>query len=68
MTRVSRGTTYLIHIQLCSGTVTRVSRCTPYLIHIQYHKKQVELIYKDCSKLFVRFIRNNLNPVVHILA
>ena len=28
MTRVSRCTTYLIHIQLYSGTVTRVSRCT----------------------------------------
>ena len=24
-----------------------------------------ELIYKDWSKLFVRFIRNNLNQVVH---
>jgi len=27
-----------------------------------------ELIYKDWSKLFVRFIRNNLNQVVHSLA
>ena len=30
--------------------------------------KKFELIYKDWSKLFVRFIRNNLNQVVHILA
>ena len=27
--------------------------------------KKFELIYKDWSKLFVRFIRNNLNQVVH---
>ena len=27
-----------------------------------------ELIYKDWSKLFVRFIRNNLNQVVHTLS
>jgi hypothetical protein len=30
--------------------------------------KKFELIYKDWSKLFVRFIRNNLNQVVHTLA
>jgi hypothetical protein len=31
----------------------------------QYHsQKMFELIYKDWSKLFVRFIRNNLNQVV----
>ena len=30
--------------------------------------KNFELIYKDWSKLFVRFIRNNLNQVVHTLA
>jgi hypothetical protein len=35
----------------------------------QYHsKKKFELIYKDWSKLFVRFIRNNLGHVVHTLA
>jgi hypothetical protein len=35
----------------------------------QYHsKKKFELIYKDWSKLFVRFIRNNLNHVVRTLA
>jgi hypothetical protein len=35
----------------------------------QYHsQKMFELIYKDWSKLFVRFIRNNLNQVVHTLA
>jgi hypothetical protein len=34
-----------------------------------YHnKKKFELIYKDWSKLFVPFIRNNLNQVVHTLA
>ena len=27
-----------------------------------------ELIYNDWSKLFVRFIRNNLNQVVHTFA
>ena len=31
------------------------------------NKKKFELIYKDWSKLFVRFIRNNLNQVVHTL-
>ena len=31
-------------------------------------KKKFELIYQDWSKLFVRFIRNNLNQVVHTLA
>jgi hypothetical protein len=30
--------------------------------------KKFELIYKDWSKLFVRFIRNNLNQVVHTLS
>jgi hypothetical protein len=30
--------------------------------------KKVVLIYKDWSKLFVRFIRNKLNQVVHTLA
>ena len=30
--------------------------------------KKFELIDKDWSKLFVRFIRNNLNQVVHTLA
>jgi hypothetical protein len=30
--------------------------------------KKFELIYKDWSKLFIRFIRNNLNQVVHTLA
>jgi hypothetical protein len=30
--------------------------------------KKFELIYKDWSKLFVRFIRNNLNQVLHTLA
>jgi hypothetical protein len=30
--------------------------------------KKIVLIYKDWSKLFVRFIRNNLNQVVHTLA
>ena len=31
-------------------------------------KNKFELIYKDRSKLFVRFIRNNLKQVVHTLA
>jgi hypothetical protein len=30
--------------------------------------KKFELIYKDWSKLLFRFIRNNLNQVVHTLA
>ena len=30
--------------------------------------KKLELIYKDWSKLFVWFIRNNLNQAVHTLA
>ena len=29
--------------------------------------KKIELIYKDWSKLFVRFIRNNSNQIVHTL-
>ena len=45
----------------------------PYFekIHIFFHyhsKKKFELIYKDWSKLFVRFIRYKLNQVVHTLA
>ena len=43
----------------------------PYLekINIFFNiiSRKVELIYKDWSKLFVRFIRNNLNQVVHTL-
>jgi hypothetical protein len=34
----------------------------------QYHNKKFEIIYMDWSKLSVRFIRNNLNQVVHTLA
>jgi hypothetical protein len=30
--------------------------------------KKFELIYKDWSKLFVRFIQNNLKQIVHTLA
>ena len=30
--------------------------------------KKLELIYKDWSKLFVCFIRTNLNQAVHTLA
>ena len=35
----------------------------------QYHNKKVWInLYKDWSKLLVRFIRNNLNQIVHTLA
>ena len=52
------------------GLYKLISDYLPYFeknIYIfQYHnKKKFKLIYKDWSKLFVRFIRNNLNKVVN---
>jgi hypothetical protein len=37
-------------------------------IFFNIRAKKFEVIHKDWSKLFVRFIRNNLNQVVHTLA
>jgi hypothetical protein len=49
-----------------------ISDCLPYFeklnIFFNIIAKKLELIYKDWSKLFVRFIWNNLNQVVHALA
>jgi hypothetical protein len=55
------------------GLFKFISNYLPYFekINILFNiiaKKKFELIYKDWSKLFVRFIRNNLNQVVHTVA
>ena len=54
------------------GLFKLISDYLPYFeeINIFFNiiAKKFELIYKDWSKLFVRFIRNNLNQVVHTLS
>jgi hypothetical protein len=51
--------------------VTHLKKITWWQRHVNHlmttacDQKKFELIYKDWSKLFVRFIWNNLNQVVH---
>ena len=53
------------------GLFKFISNYLPYFekmnIFFNIITKKLELIDKDWSKLFVRFIRNNLNQVVHTL-
>jgi hypothetical protein len=44
------------------------SHYLPYFEKINIFFNVIAKIYKNWSKLFVRFIRNNLNQVVHTLA